>query len=297
MPDPRRILHLLPVRLYLDLVAARSGLRARLRPAPRTVIDNIRSCDVGEDLEPAELERIAGRFVRAHLAGSGAKRLPFVRGFHDPRRWPVRGLEHLDGALRNGRGAVLVVSHFPYTPLIPPILRVHGYDVLHISRAGVDASHSAVPAGLNVRPIFDALSRNRAVVIAGDGIRSSSFTSVQLFGREFPLPSGFMRIAMTADSPVLPVFAVRGTRRNPVQVEIEAPLAVDPAGTLPQNLQRFADSLTRRVREQPHLWLHWRLADLFEHAAAWSRSDLGTRYGEPWGGYFGASRESGSKTG
>jgi lauroyl/myristoyl acyltransferase len=243
--------------------------------------------------------------------------LPLLPGFHDPRRWFVEGLEHLDVARARNRGAILTTAHLGYPRLIPPILHAHGYDVAQVSVKGPahlwnrleqeemlakgsnlrrwihartrvvipkQRNPRDIVVNLDVRPILDALSRNQAVMIAGDGMRAVDFARLSLLGRIYPFPTGFMKIAMLTKSDILPVFAIDGNRRSQIRVEIHPPLAIDPLGDIVTNLQLFADILDRQIKRTPHLWYRWNLENLFDKTLEWSESEIRHRYDDGWGG-------------
>jgi KDO2-lipid IV(A) lauroyltransferase len=200
----------------------------------------------------------------------------------------LQGREHLDDALTDGRGAILVTAHLGYSSLIGPILRVHGYPVSQVAaksnhdrnrarrakwlttgsrfrryvyeRTRVTAETLGpedIEADLNVRPIFQALMRNGVVLIAGDGQRSIGFASHTLLGRPYLFATGFARIAMASGAPALPAFAFEGNRTHPVRVEIHPPLHIDPGASVAENIAEFASILDEELRRAPHLWHKW----------------------------------------
>lgn len=301
----------LPIGAHLWIARARAWAKCRIEGVPGHVGENIRSTVLGEITEPSEIQRIARRTVTFRQSSYVTNILPTLPGFANPRRWPVRGLEHLDTALQQGRGTLLVSAHFGYGHLIAPILRAHGYEVVrffadldraqrdrrqewlaagsalrrfvyHRTRIGADRHADDHPVTLDVRPIFDALSRNRPVFLTADGMRSMHFERVSLLGRVYPLPTGFMRIAIMARAPLLPVFALEGDGHGPIMVEIEPALPVDPAVGLSENLQRFVAVFESRLQSSPHLWNRWKVRRLFDRALDWTERDPEERYSAVW---------------
>jgi lauroyl/myristoyl acyltransferase len=216
-----------------------------------------------------------------------------------PHRWPVVGREHLDAALSAGRGAILATAHLGWWLLVAPVLRLHGYPVIQTSgpyferrrqariergrgqsrfRRFVDARSR--PSGhlgpedlaitLDVRPIFSALARNRPILIAGDGKRSLEFATFPLLGRPYALPIGFVKVAMAARCPVVPVFALEGERPGSVRVEVRQPLDLDPTASPVENLALYARVLDDQLRATPHLWSRWATPDPFDQRRKWA---------------------------
>jgi lauroyl/myristoyl acyltransferase len=232
--------------------------------------------------------------------------MPRLRGFRDPGRWPVKGRERLSTALDEGRGAILVNAHFGYGPLVGAILRLHGVPTAqiaaewylkaalaereadgsrfrrwvhaHLRHAGDLLMPGDLAAGLNVRPIFQALEENRAVIIAADAQLSVDFVRLSLLGRDFHFATGFVKIALARGCPVLPVFALPGTRRHPVVTEIGERLALDPDASIAENLLTYARILEARVREAPHLWHAWARPTLFASSGGMPES----HYADPY---------------
>jgi lauroyl/myristoyl acyltransferase len=279
------------------------------------VRDNIRTV-LGDDFSSSKVERVARGHCQYIKRAYLAKFLPLLPSFDDPHQWLVQGLEHLDDALVRNRGAILTTAHLGYPRLIAPILRAYGYEVTQVvdGEAGpsaqkrkhafedllADASNFRrwiyertrvvifrkdsrdIAASLDVRPIFDALSRNQVVMIVGDGMRAVEFARLSLLGRVYPFPTGFMKIAMLTKAPLLPVFVVEGDRRNRLRLEIHPPLQIDPAGDVDMNLQLFADILDVQIRRTPHLWNRWKTKNVFDRALAWSESQIRLRYEARW---------------
>ena len=55
--------------------------------------------------------------------------LPRQKRFFKPERWPVEGLNHLDSALSQGKGVIILTAHFGYTYFIKRFLKMRQYEV------------------------------------------------------------------------------------------------------------------------------------------------------------------------
>jgi lauroyl/myristoyl acyltransferase len=300
----------LPIRAEMEIALLRGRIHAAISRVPTHVRENIATM-LGDRFGSSAVEHIARGYVRFSKRAYLAQILPQFRDFDNPRRWPVEGLEYLDDALSGNRGAILTTAHLGYARLIAPILGVHGYEVKQViggagrfkqsrkeeellakrsdfrrwinerTRVRRDGSRDIV-ANLDVRPIFETISRNQAVVFAADGMRALEFARPSLLGKIYPLPTGFMKIAMQTEAPVLPVFAIDGDRRNRIRVEIHPPLEIDPTGGAAKNVQLFADVLERQIQRTPHLWNRWKIRNLLDKVFQCSESDVRLRYDARW---------------
>lgn len=289
----------IPISLHFKI----AGLRGRFQTLGGSyehVRRNLQSV-FADVLDASEIDRIVRGHYRFTEGAYLWRLLPNLRGFHEPRRWSVGGLEHLDLALAKGRGAILITAHYGFPHLIPRILEVHGYKVRQViaeldrpkklrisenwlastgkikryvyqhTRVFTDALGAQdLVASLDVRPILSALSNNETLLIAGDGLRATEFKRFQLLGKEYPFPTGFMKIALLTNAAVLPAFAVPDEKAKTIQTEIKEPLPVDPNLGVQENLQKFVDIFDEQLRRAPHFWQRWKRANYFEGALTWA---------------------------
>ncbi len=176
----------------------------------------------------------------------------------DARKYfPVTGSEHLDAALRQGRGALILLSHIGANQMIMPALGFRGYQIFQLSRpAHVDndeyagqrlssvlvkiinmqrayeealpAKHIDVTKGL--LPVFRRLKANGIVALAGDGRYGNEWTPHTFLGRPATFSPGLWLIAHRTGAPVLPTFMLRPEGGTAYQMTIEAPLKLPYGG-------------------------------------------------------------------
>lgn len=297
---------ILPIRLHLRLAAVLAGLHLMLRGSPPAVERNLLSVFSG-DLTLHEIREMSARFAKYSRQLYLYRMLPCHRGFGIPGLWRIEGVPYLDDALSASRGAILVTAHLGFPHLIPPILRLRGYNVQEVI-AGInrserqaqindqlarssqlrqyihertrvfteDINSQHIIADLDIRPIYRLLRENGIVMIAGEGFRATKFVLIPLCGQLYPFPMGYMQIAMRFGVPILPAFCILNSRGE-ITVRLHPPLPVDKGASLEHNVGLFASLLDKQLRETPHLWLRWRIDDWFEVARQRAGRDLKER--------------------
>lgn len=200
--------------------------------------------------------------------------------------WRISGTRHLDAALKNGRGVILVSAHFGHVKLAAPALRAAGNPVRLVRALGIDRDSGRrrwwfgadrtfgdIRAGLDIRPLLSALSANQVLLLLGDGMRSSDFVEAPLLNTRFPLSPGFAKIARMTQATLLPLFTIEVDSQTPVHIKIEEPIPLESAPNPASTTLQFGRSLNKHLNEFPHLWHRWSIPDLFMNAKGWTCSD------------------------
>jgi len=207
------------------------------------------------------------------------------------------------GALRAGRGAVVVTGHIGSWDIAAKTLRAGEVPVHLVMAREMDAAtqefveaaraRSGVKIVLSDASVFSslglvrALRRNEIVAIQLDRTAGAGGARMLPFlGAPAPFPSGPFVLARLAGAPVIPVFAPRLGRRH-YRVHIGAPVDVPHAARDPRLLDRVMLEVTGQleaiVRRYPWQWFQfapfWPEAPLAEAgaegAATLSASGLG----------------------
>jgi KDO2-lipid IV(A) lauroyltransferase len=189
----------------------------------------------------------------------------------------VRGSEHVDDALAEGKGMVLVTAHTGGWELAGRLLaRDRGARVMIVERAEADPGARAIQDGarreqgllvvhagddpLSTLPLLGHLREGGIVALQIDrvpaGIRSRP---VRLFGEAGRIPDGPLRLAAASGSPLLAVFSARaGHGRYEVVARPPVRLARGASDDeLDAAAQTLADELTTFVRDHPTQWFHF----------------------------------------
>ena len=186
----------------------------------------------------------------------------------------VRGLEHLDAALRRGRGVVALGFHFGNFLLLGAALGLRGYTVHCLFRFLEDErfmelvlDHSrrffaglipSIPARDAVRKILTVLRGNDVVLILGDSLKRGEIET-WLFGRPVRSSRGAASLAIRSGAAVLPVYLVRGYDGG-LELVVEEEMEMVRTGDLRRDVQvntdRFMERLEDLVRRYPDQW-YW----------------------------------------
>jgi len=187
-----------------------------------------------------------------------------------------RGLEHLDQALKAGRGVVLAVPHFGNERFLHIALALKGYPMNVLSAKYDDIPrvlsklrlrtssrfHNIGTVGDDLRWMFECLKRNEILQIAPTGEPGTKGVRAKLLGQEVYLASGPARVALHAGSAFLPAFITRTPDDRHI-VEILAPICCSSEDGGDANASdvtlAFARILEDRVRRAPEQfnWTWW----------------------------------------
>jgi len=179
------------------------------------------------------------------------------------------GLEHLDAALSKGHGVLLPVPHIGNERLHHILLAVKGYPMSVISssyadhgsyarKIKIEASkhfHDVGYAG-DSRWLLSALKQNRVLQIASTAEAGSQGAFVQFLGQELLLPTGWARLALKTDAPVLPSALLRmPDDRFRLVIKPEFPLvrSGNRIADLQENVQKYMDVVADFYHQRPDL--------------------------------------------
>ncbi|HSE96195.1 MAG TPA: lysophospholipid acyltransferase family protein [Methylomirabilota bacterium] len=272
----------------LELVGA---VQRRLAPERREMATRRTRALVGP-MPPERLDQIVGDlFVNALVAQTEDLLLARARAEEVQRRVTVDGGHHLDRALDQGKGAILLGTHVGFSVLLCHVLRRRGYPLV---RVGMTVGQGRVlrrmggwavarlsreigrpqeeivlrpksPAGmlaLQLKRMHTALRQNRIVITMGDGLVGTHRVPVTVLGRSVSLPSSWVTLARLSGAPVLPASMVRRRRTANFHLRVEPPLPdsvlepIDPR----DGVEAYARWLEAFIRRYPchAVTLAWR---------------------------------------
>jgi KDO2-lipid IV(A) lauroyltransferase len=169
------------------------------------------------------------------------------------------GLENLNAALSEGRGAVIATAHIGNWEFGGAALALMGYK-LHVV-AGVQfngwfSEHvkdmkrrldiGVVSPEEGYRALFRALRDNECVVLLVDGDVFVEGLNMELFSKPARIPSGAAALSLRTKAPVVPGYI---TREGPFsfKLRMDKPILPDPGTDKARDVERLTEEIMSRV--------------------------------------------------
>jgi len=238
----------------------------------RIVLQNLRIA-FGREKSEGEILSIAKRnFQNLGMMAIEFFRLPKMDVEAFRNKVNIEGLEIYEKALNNGKGVLLLLSHFGNWELMGLMSRFLGSSIAVIARPmkknkRVDRFVTEIRSGTGLevistekasRKVMRMLSQNQIVgILIDQRAKRSEGVWVDFFGKKAPSTPALAVIAMRTGAPVLPVFMVRnGNRRH--RLLIKEPLQLVDTGNIKKdvetNTQLMNQTLESMIRQYPDQW-------------------------------------------
>jgi len=189
----------------------------------------------------------------------------------------VRGLEHYESALREGRGVVLITAHFGNWEMglaamallsRPPTFVARTLDSAILEEGSIYI-RSTVGIGIihkenAMRPMLRLLKQGGAVkMLIDQNVAADEGVFINFFGRPACATPGVALMAMRSGAAVLPVFTSRmpdGTYLTEIGPKVETIHTGDRRRDVATNTQNYATIIENHIRKYPEqwLWIHQR---------------------------------------
>ena len=186
----------------------------------------------------------------------------------------IRGTEHLDAALKRGRGVIALGFHLGNFLLVGAGLGLHGHSVHCLFRFLDDRKFNdlvlsgsgcffaglipSIPRRDAVGKILAVLRDNRTVLILGDNLKRGE-VETRLFGRPVRSARGPVSLALRSGAAVLPVYVIRNDAGG-LELVVEEEMKLTRSGDLHADVQANTDRIMERletlVRRYPDQW-YW----------------------------------------
>jgi KDO2-lipid IV(A) lauroyltransferase len=222
-------------------------------------------------------DRERRQLLSAHFSSLGIALIEFALSWWGPDEKlaplaEIHGLEHLQSALQEDKGVILLSAHFTTLEIGGRLLAMHiPFHVLYrehknpviehvMGKARTRLYEKAIPRG-DMNGLLKSLKANRAVWYAPDqdhGIANSVF--VPFFGNPAATLTSTSRIAAISGARVVPFFQRRLSGRRGYVLELLPALDNFPGKDIASDTARLMRLIESRVRQAPaqYLWAHRR---------------------------------------
>lgn len=254
------------------------------------------------------------RFVEWYLYPTPAGRA-YVKS-----SYRLEGKEHLDAALAEGKGVVVLMFHYGMGKMVFAALQELGYrNHHHVFRGMTYAKHttgyvarkaletfvaSEKASGLSIvyhRPFFAftsmarLLRKNEIVGMNGDGMMGTEFVEVPFLNGTMPFPTGPARMAAQTGAPIVSIYALpNGWFSHRLIAHPAIRCAKDTPELVEQCVREYTGLLDEYTRRYPWAWWTWRRLEVspgadgrpryVAHALAQEEGSYHTAEGQAAGG-------------
>jgi KDO2-lipid IV(A) lauroyltransferase len=229
------------------------------------------------ELDSRERERV----LRAHFRSLGISMFETAMAWWSSdarirRLGQVDGLEHLQQALEQGKGAILLSAHFTTLEIGARALTVaHPVSIMYrptknallgrfLAHNRARHTRRAIPRD-DIRTLVATLGASEAVWYAPDqAFRKKGAEMVPFFGIPAATNTATSRLAKMTGAAVLPYFPERLPRARGYRMHILPPLEGFPSGDRVADAARFNALIEAHIRSLPeqYLWIHRRFKGL-----------------------------------
>jgi KDO2-lipid IV(A) lauroyltransferase len=185
----------------------------------------------------------------------------------------IEGREHLDRALSQGKGVIVVSAHLNNFTLMVLKLAAEGYRISIAIRDFKDPVQSRIyrgcrrlinlksilikPSSHFLRDVLRLLKRNGIICLIADENKRHGGVFVDFFGHSAATATGPAHLAIKTGVPIVPVLMVRDNG-NTQRVVVEAPLDFEPSGNRKRDIRMITSGFTKTiesyVRRYPGQW-------------------------------------------
>lgn len=267
-------LRVIPRELAYRLSDLAGNIFYYLFPTYRANVRSNMSYVLGPSASAAEIDRVTREVFRTS-----------ARNFYDLLKVPhlsaadlraevrvsYQSWEHLDSALAEGKGAVILTAHLGAFDYVGQILSFNGYDMTALTTRTVPefiataVDHLRASRGLQleqatpggVRRAMLTLRRGGVVGLVADRDFFQSGLPTVFFGGETTLPPGPIRMARQTGAPIVPGFARR--LRRGCELVLGTPFKVartnDPERDVAEALARIVQIYEEQISQAPGQWV------------------------------------------
>ena len=267
-----RLIALLPFRVQMGLGSLLGKLMYVMLPERRTYATiNLQLCFPEYSLAECKV------LLKKHFDAAGKGAIESAIAWWTPasrlqKLHSITGLEHLDAALADGNGVIVLGAHFTTLEIGIRLLALHrNYDLMYrkhnnplfeaIQRGGREGYMDQTHERRDVRGTLRSLKAGKAIWYAPDqdyGRKHSVFAP--FFGVPAAMITATSRFAKLGNSKVVPFFQTRREDGTGYDLHILPALEDFPSGDDVVDATRINAVIESEIRNQPaqYLWVHRR---------------------------------------
>lgn len=262
----------LPPRAGYGLARPAGALYYALSPQFKRVLNHNFRHVLGPDADEEQVESLVRNacvnIMKGHYDLFRLSRLSMeeIRGMTQ-----IEGREHMDWALRQGKGIVLITAHLGNVDILGQLPVVYDVPFLapvqHIQperlfqyTLRLRTSHGLrmIPSDGPLMELFRALKRGEIVGLPCDRGLGDNTREVEFFGAKALLPDGPVRLALRTGATMVPAFGLR-LPDDTFLARIEPPLKLQQTGNreadIAAAMELVVEILERTISNHPDQWL------------------------------------------
>lgn len=226
----------------------------------------------GKDRSSGEIRRMAKSvFLHFSTVAVDAIRIPVIIRNNIDRYVTAEGIEHLETAVAEGKGVILITGHFGNWELLGTWLAQKGYPLKVVGTSAYDprldnmivetrnkAGYFNIARGKGTREIIRCLRNGQLIGMLIDQDTSVEGVFVQFFGRWAHTATGPAVLAQKFKCPVVPIF-IRLRRDLTYRIECQSAITLSQTGEeetdILTNTQKCSDAIEQMIRRYPAQWV------------------------------------------
>ena len=223
------------------------------------------------NINDKEIHRIANRiFINWAKNVVDFLKQPIISKEKLKQRVEIEGLEHLDNALKKGKGVVIISAHIGNFEWSACRIAVEGYKIWALSLVRKNKlvrkffESNRLSKGLKtlyinrMLNVFRVLKNNEIVAITSDWDPTGKATRpFNFFGKTAYLPTGALMIALKSGAPLVPCFVCKKDKYNHFQI-IEKPIDLiregDKETLIAKNMEKVLEVMEKYIRNNISEW-------------------------------------------
>lgn len=223
------------------------------------------------NINDKEIHRIANRiFINWAKNVVDFLKQPIISKEKLKQRVEIEGLEHLDNALKKGKGVVIISAHIGNFEWSACRIAVEGYKIWVLSLVRKNKlvrkffESNRLSKGLKtlyinrMLNVFRVLKNNEIVAITSDWDPTGKATRpFKFFGKTAYLPTGALMIALKSGAPLVPSFVWKKDKYNHFQI-VEKPIDLiregDKETLINKNMEKVLEVMEKYIRDNISEW-------------------------------------------